>query len=160
MERKMARAKTFQQDMQNEFLKRIGEGRSARSVCTDKDMPSWSQVSRELNQNTQFAGAYSLAMESRGQVYADKISEIIDQVVNGTLDANAGRVAIDGLKWVSSKLAPKVYGDVQRMEVKHETSYVDALKEVQAHIEEEGRIEKSQVDTLRVREVKGSQNVH
>ena len=28
------------------------------------------------------------------------------------------------------KLAPKKYGDIHRMEVKHETSYVDALKAV------------------------------
>jgi len=59
---------------------------------------------------------------------------------------------------VSSKLAPKVYGDVQRMEVKHETSYVDALREVQEVIEQEA--EKTQVGALRAREQKVSKNVH
>ena len=115
----------------NEFLKRIGEGRSARDVCgNDKDMPSWRIVSIKLNEDSLFAQKYSLAMENRGQVYADKISDIINQVVEGNLDPNAGRVAIDGLKWMSMKLAPKKYGDIHRMEVKHETSYVDALKEI------------------------------
>ena len=115
----------------NEFLKRIGEGRSARDVCgNDKDMPSWRIVSMKLNEDSLFAQKYSLAMENRGQVYADKISDIINQVVEGNLDPNAGRVAIDGLKWMSMKLAPKKYGDIHRMEVKHETSYVDALKAV------------------------------
>ena len=33
-----------------EFLKRIGEGRSARDVCgNDKDMPTWRLVSDKLN---------------------------------------------------------------------------------------------------------------
>ena len=115
----------------NEFLKRIGEGRSARDVCgNDKDMPSWRVVSIKLNEDTAFASKYSLAMENRGQVYADKISEIVNKVVDGLIDPNAGRVAIDGLKWMSMKLAPKKFGDVHKMEVKHETSYVDALKEI------------------------------
>ena len=115
----------------NEFLKRIGGGRSARDVCgNDKDMPSWRIVSNKLNEDTAFASKYSLAMENRGQVYADKISEIVDKVVDGLIDPNAGRVAIDGLKWMSMKLAPKKYGDVHKMEVKHETSFVDALKEI------------------------------
>ena len=120
----------------NEFLKRIGEGRSARDVCgNDKDMPSWRIVSIKLNEDTAFASKYSLAMENRGQVYADKISEIVNKVVDGLIDPNAGRVAIDGLKWMSMKLAPKKFGDVHKMEVKHETSYVDALKEISGMVD-------------------------
>ena len=115
----------------NEFLKRIGEGRSARDVCgNDKDMPSWRIVSKKLNEDDAFALKYSLAMENRGQVMADRILDLVDRVVDGSLDPNAGRVAIDGLKWNAMKLAPKKYGDIHRMEVKHETSYVDALKAV------------------------------
>ena len=126
----------FNEKSWNEFLKRIGEGRSARDVCgNDKDMPSWRIVSIKLNEDTAFASKYSLAMENRGQVYADKISEIVNKVVDGLIDPNAGRVAIDGLKWMSMKLAPKKFGDVHKMEVKHETSYVDALKEVSGMVD-------------------------
>ena len=114
-----------------EFLARIGEGRSARDVCgNDKDMPSWRIVSKKLNEDDEFALKNSLAMENRGQVMADRILDLVDRVVDGSLDPNAGRVAIDGLKWNAMKLAPKKYGDIHRMEVKHETSYVDALKAV------------------------------
>jgi len=136
----------FNEKSWNEFLKRIGEGRSARDVCgNDKDMPSWRIVSIKLNEDTAFAQKYSLAMENRGQVYADKISEIVNKVVDGLLDPNAGRVAIDGLKWMSMKLAPKKFGDIHRMEVKHETSYVDALKEVS------GMVNTTSSNTLRTR---------
>ena len=114
-----------------EFLKRIGEGRSARDVCgNDKDMPTWRLVSDKLNSDTGFASRYAMAMENRGQVYADKITDTVNDMLNGTIDYNQARVAIDALKWQSSKLAPKKYGDVHRMEVKHEASYLDALKEV------------------------------
>ena len=136
----------FNEKSWNEFLKRIGEGRSARDVCgNDEDMPSWRIVSIKLNEDTNFAQKYSLAMENRGQVYADKISEIVNKVVDGLLDPNAGRVAIDGLKWMSMKLAPKKFGDIHRMEVKHETSYVDALKEVS------GMVNTTSSNTLRTR---------
>lgn len=137
-----------------EFLKRIAEGRSARDVCAnDKDMPSWRIVSDKLNGDGEFAARYSLAMENRGQVYADKISELVDRVVAGTLDPHAARVAIDALKWTSSKLAPKSFGDVHRMEVKHESSYVDALKGVAQRIEDEGVVGVEQAtNALRTRE--------
>ena len=62
------------------------------------------------------------------------------------IDPNAGRVAIDGLKWMSMKLAPKKFGDIHRMEVKHETSYVDALKEVS------GMVNTTSSNTLRTHE--------
>lgn len=137
----------FNEKSWNEFLKRIGEGRSARDVCgNDKDMPSWRIVSIKLNEDTNFAQKYSLAMENRGQVYADKISDIVNKVVDGVIDPNAGRVAIEGLKWMSMKLAPKKFGDIHRMEVKHETSYVDALKEVS------GMVNTTSSNTLRTHE--------
>lgn len=136
----------FNEKSWNEFLKRIGEGRSARDVCgNDKDMPSWRIVSIKLNEDTNFAQKYSLAMENRGQVYADKISDIVNKVIDGVIDPNAGRVAIEGLKWMSMKLAPKKFGDIHRMEVKHETSYVDALKEVS------GMVNTTSSNTLRTR---------
>ena len=114
-----------------EFLKRIGEGNSANQVCKQADMPSWRLVSEKLNSDSDFATRYSVAMENRGQVYADKIAEIIDAVIDGRIDPNAGRVAIDGLKWTSAKLAPKKYGDIHRHEVKHTgTDYVAALKAI------------------------------
>ena len=86
-----------------EFLRRIGEGNSANQVCKQSDMPSWRLVSEKLNSDSDFAMRYSVAMENRGQVYADKIADIIEAVIDGRIDPNAGRVAIDGLKWTSAR---------------------------------------------------------
>jgi hypothetical protein len=43
--------------------------------------------------------------------YVDRIITVIDDTVAGSLDPNAARVAIDGLRWTASKLAPREYGD-------------------------------------------------
>ncbi len=42
---------------------------------------------------------------------ADEIRELAQRVERGKLDPNAGRVAIDALKWIASKLKPRSYGD-------------------------------------------------
>lgn len=143
-------SRKYREDEWVEFLKRIGEGRSARDVChNDKDMPSWRTVSEKLNSDTGFASRYALAMENRGQVYADKITDTVNDMLEGKIDYNQARVAIDALKWQSAKLAPKKFGDVHRMEVKHEASYLDALKEVSKVVEGE---ETALPNTLRTRE--------
>lgn len=142
-------SRKYREDEWVEFLKRIGEGRSARDVChNDKDMPSWRTVSEKLNTDNGFASRYALAMENRGQVYADKITETVNDMLEGRIDYNQARVAIDALKWQSAKLAPKKFGDVHRMEVKHEASYLDALKEVSKVVEGE---ETTLPNTLRTR---------
>ena len=142
-------SRKYREDEWVEFLKRIGEGRSARDVChNDKDMPSWRTVSEKLNSDNGFASRYALAMENRGQVYADKITETVNDMLEGKIDYNQARVAIDALKWQSAKLAPKKFGDVHRMEVKHEASYLDALKEVSKVVEGE---ETALPNTLRTR---------
>ena len=142
-------SRKYREDEWVEFLKRIGEGRSARDVChNDKDMPSWRTVSEKLNTDNGFASRYALAMENRGQVYADKITETVNDMLEGKIDYNQARVAIDALKWQSAKLAPKKFGDVHRMEVKHEASYLDALKEVSKVVEGE---ETALPNTLRTR---------
>jgi hypothetical protein len=157
-------AKKYDATAWSEFLKRIGEGRSARDICqNDKDMPAWRLVSDKLNSEPEFAMCYSLAMENRGQVYADKISELVERVVTGDIDPNAARVAIDALKWTSSKLAPKRFGDIHRMEVKHESSYVDALKSVAERIDGDGDVSviegvKQATDTLHARDNQNSVN--
>ena len=142
-------SRKYREDEWIEFLKRIGEGRSARDVChNDKDMPSWRTVSEKLNSDNGFASRYALAMENRGQVYADKITETVNDMLEGRIDYNQARVAIDALKWQSAKLAPKKFGDVHRMEVKHEASYLDALKEVSKVVEGE---ETALPNTIRTR---------
>ena len=142
-------SRKYREDEWVEFLKRIGEGRSARDVChNDKDMPSWRTVSEKLNSDNDFASRYALAMENRGQVYADKITDTVNDMLEGKIDYNQARVAIDALKWQSAKLATKKFGDVHRMEVKHEASYLDALKEVSKVVEGE---ETALPNTLRTR---------
>ena len=52
------------------------------------------------------------------------------------MDYQAGRLAVDTMKWRMTKLYPRFYGDNQRVEVEHKTSFVDELKRVAARVEQ------------------------
>ena len=53
---------------------------------------------------------------------ADEIRSLAGDVIEGRLDPNAGRVAIDALKWTASKLKPKEYGERRQVEQRTEVS--------------------------------------
>ena len=115
-----------------EFLERVTEGRSGRDVCKDADMPGWSSVWRRVCSDPNFAESYRVAMESRGMIYADRLDEMDRLLLSGQITESAHRTICDNIKWRSSKLVPKVYGDKQQGDVKHEAggSYLDLLQQV------------------------------
>ena len=51
----------------------------------------------------------------------------------GKLEPNAGRVAIDALKWIASKLKPRQYGDRSRMDL---TASLDVTTRASDHCPE------------------------
>ena len=59
----------------------------------------------------EFSEKYARARQDGADALADKIRELAERVETGKLDPNAGRVAIDALKWIASKLKPRAYGD-------------------------------------------------
>ena len=143
-----------------EFLERVTEGRSGRDVCKDKDMPGWSSVWRRVCSDTEFAENYRVAMQSRGMIYADKLDEMDRLLLSGQITESAHRTICDNIKWRSSKLVPKVYGDRQLVDVKHEAggSFLEVLQKVNdahylKHVDVVDIKEDAQAEALRGREV-------
>jgi len=60
---------------------------------------------------------YARAREDAADTLADEIRELAKQVQKGELEPNAGRVAIDALKWSASKLKPRAYGDRSQVDM-------------------------------------------
>ncbi len=60
---------------------------------------------------------YARARQDQADTLADEIRELAGRVERGELEPNAGRVAIDALKWIASKLKPKQYGDRARVDM-------------------------------------------
>lgn len=62
----------------------------------------------------------------RAHVLVDRIQQITTAVIEGRIDPNAARVAMDALKWLAGKLNQD-YGDKQQIEVTNVTP-AEALK--------------------------------
>lgn len=150
-----------------EFLERVTEGRSGRDVCKDADMPGWSSVWRRVCSDSNFAESYRVAMESRGMIYADRLDEMDRLLLSGQITESAHRTICDNIKWRSSKLVPKVYGDRQQVDVKHEAggSYLELLQQVNQaaqikHVQVLESKEDTQPEALRARDVINQNSVN
>ena len=128
-----------------EYLRRIAiDGRSARSVGKDDDMPSYEAFYKMKVKDPILQSRYSEAVEARATAIDDRIDEVLEGVRNGEIDYNAGRLEIDTQKWRMAKFFPRLYGDNQKLEVEHKTSFVDELKRVAARVEQ-ARLEGAEV---------------
>jgi len=129
-------------ELVDEYLRRISiEGMSARQVGKMPDMPSYESFHVLKSRDAEIDRRYHEAMESRATAIDDEIDDIIKQVATGEMDYNAGRLAVDTMKWRMTKLYPRFYGDNQRVEVEHKTNFVDELKKVAAKVEQQKLVE-------------------
>lgn len=137
--------KKFTEPVLAEYLRRIAiDGRSARSVGKDTDMPSYEAFYQLKNRHQEVQSRYNAAIEARATAIDDRIDEVLDGVRTGEIDYQAGRLEIDTQKWRMAKFFPRLYGDNQKLEVEHKTSFVDELKRVAARVEQ-ARLEGAEV---------------
>jgi hypothetical protein len=110
---KAGRPTDFSEDLAAEICGQIAEGKSLRKVCSAKKMPAISTVMKWLadDEHSTFVEQYAHAREAAADALADDIQDISDGVLNKKYDPQAARVAMDGKKWIASKLKPKKYGD-------------------------------------------------
>lgn len=143
-------------ELVDEYLRRISiEGMSARQVGKMPDMPSYESFHVLKSRDAEIDRRYHEAMEARATALDDEIDDIIKQVATGELDYNAGRLAVDTMKWRMTKLYPRFYGDNQRIEVEHKTSFVDELKKVAAKVQEQKLVEAQVIEGEVVEDVDG-----
>lgn len=130
-DKKIGRPSIKTPELMDEFLRRISHGRSIANVCADSDMPDSSTIYDWIAKDEAFSGRYARACADRGLLYADRISDISEQLMRGEIAPDVARVAIDSYKWISARLVPKLYGDRQTVDVAvthtHQL-HLDALK--------------------------------
>ena len=132
----------------DEFLKRIAiDGRSARDVGTDKDLPSYEAFYNLMKKDEVVRNKYFLAQESRATAIDENIERTLEKVERGELEYNQGRLRIDTEKWRMAKFFPRLYGEqTQRIEVEHKASFIDELKKVQRVVEERKKIDSMTIE--------------
>lgn len=129
------RPTVYTEDYANTICERISNGETLRAICRDLGLSHSTVIEWTLNNKT-FADQYTQARLKQADAYADMI---LDEAFNAH-DAQIGRLRVDALKWVASKLAPKRYGDRVEIESKSEQAIT-----IQFQIP--GRVERVQLES-------------
>lgn len=109
--KKHGRPTKFTQELADTICERIANGETLRSICRDIKFAPSTVIEWTWN-NRDFSEQYTRARLKQADAYADMI---LDEAFN-SLDPQIGRLRVDALKWVASKLAPKRYGDKVEVE--------------------------------------------
>jgi hypothetical protein len=112
----MGRQTTYSDEIAQEILELLAQGKSLRRICAQDGFPPESTVRRWAIDNGAFAAQYARARDLGLDAMADETFEIADGREGG--DVARDRLRWDQRRWYLSKLAPKRYGD--KLEVEHQ----------------------------------------
>jgi len=106
----MGRPTLFNEATAGEICIRLACGESLAKICRDDEMPAYRTVMTWLRERSDFRQSYALAREDQADADADAVGDIGEKVIEGTLDPQAARVAIDAKKWSAGIRKPAKYG--------------------------------------------------
>jgi len=95
----------------SEICEQLSEGKSLRSICKAKKLPSCSTIFLWLSKYPEFSEQYARAREAQADYLVDEIIGIADEPVLSSEQVARNRLRVDARKWMAAKLRPKKYGD-------------------------------------------------
>jgi hypothetical protein len=117
-QKKLGAPSSFTQELADEICDRIAKGETLRSIITSDNMPERRTIYSWLEANESFQHQYAHARSQQADHYFE---QIIDESFSSH-DAQIGRLRVDALKWVASKMQPKKYGDKLEIETKGDSA--------------------------------------
>jgi len=116
------RPSNYSAEIANEICRRIALGETLNKICQDPNVPHKGTVldwmfgySSESNIKTTFNDQYTRARRAQIDAWVD---EGYDKAMSADAShSNLLRVQLDWIKWIASKIIPKVYGDLQQIDV-------------------------------------------
>lgn len=112
----MGRHATYSDEIAQEILEQLAQGKSLRRICAQEGFPDESTVRKWVIERPDFGPQYARARDLGLDAMADETFEIADGREGG--DVARDRLRWDQRRWYLSKLAPKRYGD--KLEVEHQ----------------------------------------
>lgn len=101
----------FDPDIAEEICQLVADGKNLNQICKREDLPSRSHVYKWRTHVPEFEDNYIKAREMRADSRLDQMDDLIERMINGDVDSNTARVAIDAWKWQAGKERPKYYGN-------------------------------------------------
>lgn len=117
-QKKIGRPSSYTQELADEICNRLATGETLRTIIKDSHIPDRASIYRWLEINESFRDQYAQARSQQADHYFE---QIIDESFSSH-DAQIGRLRMDALKWVASKMQPKKYGDKLEIETKGDSA--------------------------------------
>lgn len=111
MAKKVGRPSEYTVEMADRICAAIASGGNLNQIASKDGVPSREAIYTWLREKSEFSDKYARAREDRADWRSDRIDDIVRRMIDGEIDANVARVAIDAEKWQAGKEKPKGYGD-------------------------------------------------
>ena len=103
----------YTKELAQKLCSELASGKSMRTVCDMPGMPDRTTVFRWMSDREEFRHQYAEAKEMSAEALAEQMFDIAD---DGDEDVQRSRLRVDTRKWYLSKIKPKKYGDLQRID--------------------------------------------
>lgn len=112
---KTGRPSSYTKQIGDEICSRLAAGESLLHICESEHMPARSTILLWVvnGEHKEFSDNYRAGRQANGEAHGDRIAQLGQQVIDGALDPQAAKVAIDALKWSAERMAPRQYGAKQ-----------------------------------------------
>lgn len=108
----MARISEYDYELCKEVCEQVANGLNIKTVLNSNDkypsFQSWCNWKREHNE---LFDLYTRSIQDKAESVDEEIDNIMTDIREGKIEAPAGRILIDTLKWKAGKYYPKMFGD-------------------------------------------------
>lgn len=108
---KLGRPSTYTEEVGNEICRRIGNDEPLIKICAEEGMPARETVFSWLKLHDNFRASYENARKRQGHAVYDKLAQLEESVVDGTIDPQAANVVIRSRQWRAARMVPENYSD-------------------------------------------------
>ncbi len=108
----MSRPSEYKIELCREICDEVANGFNIKTVLSSKEeyptFQTWCNWKREHNE---LFDLYTRSIQDKAESVDQEIDLIMDEIKAGDIEAPAGRILIDTLKWKAAKYYPKMFGD-------------------------------------------------
>jgi hypothetical protein len=105
----------YTKELVDKICSRIAGGESLNSICKEKDMPHLVTIFRWLPKYPEFREKYESARRMMADAMFEQMITDIKEIKHGSIEPKAGRVVLDGTKWVLGRLNCPKYGEKRHL---------------------------------------------
>ena len=118
------RPSAYTKEIKEEICTRLSLGESLRSICLSENIPVMSTVLLWVVNNREgFSEHYNEARRAQAYTHVDEMLDMREGILDGSIEPNAARVVADIIKWTTTRMNKKAFGDRQEIEQTTEVTH-------------------------------------